>query len=317
MRAPVIIIGIGGIGSDICVKVENMLPKDAPDQNVFRFVVMDTDVNTLREVRKKGFGGTIIRLSDNMTVAKCTGALEENSLSWYQENGIFANKPMTEGAGQYRAISRLAFEYAVYEEKINELERVIRQLNELSIEDSEQQIRFYVINSLAGGTGSGIALPLVLYLNHFFMEEFGEANFTCKGFFLLSSSIKQLGGARLEQDSVDANAYAAVKELSAYMRVADSREDRYRNLNEGVEKNANMTDAMGYGKAYDYCFLFGMLNQKGRGVHSFEDLKNLVANAVYVQACSPLHDKNSSMEDNTIKHMMQLAQKRGENFYFI
>lgn len=314
MRAPVIIIGIGGIGSDICVKVENMLPKDAPDQNVFRFVVMDTDVNTLREVRKKGFGGTIIRLSDNMTVAKCTGALEENSLSWYQENGIFANKPMTEGAGQYRAISRLAFEYAVYEEKINELERVIRQLNELSIEDSEQQIRFYVINSLAGGTGSGIALPLVLYLNHFFMEEFGEANFTCKGFFLLSSSIKQLGGARLEQDSVDANAYAAVKELSAYMRVADSREDRYRNLNEGVEKNANMTDAMGYGKAYDYCFLFGMLNQKGRGVHSFEDLKNLVANAVYVQACSPLHDKNSSMEDNTIKHMMQLAQKRGENF---
>lgn len=314
MRAPVVIIGIGGIGSDICVKVESMLPKDAPDRNAFRFVVMDTDVNTLREVRKKGFGGTIIRLSDNMTVAKCTGALEEKSLSWYQENGMFANKPMTEGAGQYRAISRLAFEYAVYEEKINELERVIRQLNELSIDDSEQQIRFYIINSLAGGTGSGIALPLVLYLNRFFMEEFGEANFTCKGFFLLSSSIKQLGGARLEQDSVDANAYAAVKELSAYMRVADSREERYRSLNEGVEKNADMTDAMGYGKAYDYCFLFGMLNQKGRGVHSFEDLKNLVANAVYVQACSPLHDKNSSMEDNTIKHMMQLAQKREENF---
>ena len=146
MRAPVVIIGIGGIGSDICVKVENMLPKDAPDRNAFRFVVMDTDVNTLREVRKHGFGGTIIRLSDNMTVAKCTGALEEKSLSWYQENGMFANKPMTEGAGQYRAISRLAFEYAVYEEKINELERVIRQLNELSIDDSEQQIRFYLIN---------------------------------------------------------------------------------------------------------------------------------------------------------------------------
>lgn len=314
MRAPAIIIGVGGIGSDICARVEHMLPHDAPDRDYFRFVIMDTDVNTLRDVRRKGFGGTVIRLSDNMTVNACLEMLKKRKLAdWYPENGIFANKAMTEGAGQYRAVSRLAFEYAVQEARLDELERLIQELNEISLDDSNQAVRFYIISSLAGGTGSGIALSVALYLNQLYMDEKKEALFSCKGFFLMSSTLRQFGGKRLEQESIDANAYAAVKELSAYMREADERGGRYKESDIGYAGDANIS-AIGGGKVYDYCYMFGMTNKSGRGMHSFEDLKDLVANAVYMQACSPMHDMNSSLEDNTIKHLMQLARKNQEPF---
>jgi len=291
-----------------------MLPKDAPDRSVFRFVIMDTDVNTIRAVKKNGFGGTAIRLSDNMTVNACLEVLKKGTLAdWYPENGIFANKAMTEGAGQYRSVSRLAFEYAVHETKLDELERMIKELNEISMSGSDQPIRFYIISSLAGGTGSGIALPVALYINRLYIEDRKQALFSCKGFFLLSSALRQLGSARLEQESIDANAYAAVKEISAYMQEADQKHGRYSRpeIDHGGEADLN---AINGGKIYEYCYMFGMTNKSGRTVHSFEDLKDLVANAVYMQACSPMHDMNSSLEDNTIKHLVQLAQKNQEGY---
>ena len=291
-----------------------MLPQDAPDRGVFRFVIMDTDVNTIRDIKRNGFGGTTIRLSDNMTVNACLEMLKKGTLAdWYPENGIFANKAMTEGAGQYRSVSRLAFEYAVHETKLDELERIIKELNEISMKDSDQPIRFYIISSLAGGTGSGIALPVALYINRLYIEDRKQALFSCKGFFLLSSALRQLGSARLEQESIDANAYAAVKEISAYMQEADQKYDRY--SKSGIDHCGEADlNAINGGKIYEYCYMFGMTNKSGRTVHSFEDLKDLVANAVYMQACSPMHDMNSSLEDNTNKHLVQLAKKNQEDF---
>ncbi len=313
MRAAAIIIGIGGIGSDICARVERMLPQGVSENRYFRFVIMDTDLNTIRSLQRSGFGGTAIKLSENMTVARCLEMLNERELAeWYPENGIFRNKAMTEGAGQYRSISRLAFEYARQKSKLDELNRIIHELNEINMEDDNQPIRFYIISSLAGGTGSGIALPVALYLNRLYMEEKKEALFNCKGFFILSSAMHELGGARLERESIDANAYAAIKELSAYMRKVD--EHRYFGLYErSLRKEEDITD-IGGGKIYEYCYMFGMTNRSGRTVHSFEDLKDLIANAVYMQACSPMHDMNSSLEDNTNKHLQQLARQNKETF---
>lgn len=312
MRAAAIIIGIGGIGSDICARVERMLPRNVSENKYFRFVIMDTDMNTIRRLQRNGFGGTIIKLSDNMTVAGCQEILKGGEVvdDWYPTIAIFANKAMTEGAGQYRAISRLAFEHARQESKLDELNRIIHELNEIDTKGDNQPIRFYIISSLAGGTGSGIALPLALYINRLYMEERKEAYFNCKGFFVLSSAMHELGGTRLERESIDANAYAAIKELSAYMRKADEN-CYYDDFEPSHEEGLGLTD-MDRGKIYDYCYIFGMTNGNGRTVHSFEDLKDLISNAVYMQACSPMHDVNSSLEDNTIKHLVQMARSNHE-----
>lgn len=313
MRAAAIIIGIGGIGSDICARVEQMLPKDTLDNRYLRFVIMDTDRNTIRRLQRRGFGGTAIKLSDNMTVARCHEMLREKGLAgWYPQNGIYDNKAMTEGAGQYRSISRLAFEYALQESKLDELNRIIHDLNEIDIDDDDQPVRFYVICSLAGGTGSGIALPLALYISRRYMQEKRESLFNCKGFFVMSSAMHELGGTRLEQESIDTNAYAAIKELCAYMREVDERK-AWDQIEPPLEKDPEIT-YLEEGKIYDYCYLFGMANGNGKTVHSFEDLKDMVAMAVYMQACSPMHDKNSSLEDNINRHLQRLMQQNHEKF---
>lgn len=315
MKAPSVIIGVGGIGSQICSKVEEQLYRMKEqkkggllEQENTRFVVIDTDVNSLRELYRHGFRGKRILLTDNMTVAKCRDLLDDPSIDeWYPENTIFSKKSMTEGAGQQRSISRLAFEYCIKDGRLNKLDNVIRELNELTMDDSSQQTRFYVISSLAGGTGSGVILPLAMYLNRFIQGEQGDDLAICKGFFIMSSAFYASCESELEKKSLDANAYAAIKELSAFMRSADdSTASRLSYSLSGYEDYV--------GSTYEYCYLFGMTNAKAKNIHSFEELKNVVADAVYMQACSPIHDRNSSREDNTIRQTTMLGQENQETW---
>lgn len=309
MRAPSVIIGVGGIGAEICARVEQMLPKDAPGREAFRFVMLDTDVNTLRNLHRKGFRGRQIQLTENMTVGNCCKSLGEVLKEWYPESEIFEGKSMTEGAGQQRSISRLALEYAVQNGKLAELYAEIESLREIRKDNSIQKIRFYIISSLAGGTGSGIILPLAMYLKRFVKKMEADDLSVCKGFFLLPSGLDEDSLSQHEQRSMKTNAYAAVKELSAFMASADGDRQRYymempltESLGDGVDRYKRAS--------YEYCFLFGKYNKEGK-MGTFEDLKDMVAKSVYMQACSPIHDRNSSREDNVIKHLISRMQKQG------
>lgn len=306
MKAPSVIIGVGGIGAEICANVA-MMPENAARKNI-RFVIMDTDVNSIRELHRKGFRGTEILLTDNITVGCCRDSMEGVE-DWYPSSDIFNDKPMTEGAGQQRAISRLALEYSVREGKLTPLFDVIQELNELTMDESDQQMRFYIVSSLAGGTGSGLILPLSLQLKKFVFEECGDNRCICKGFFVLSSALRRSVGTRLEQKSLDSNAYAAVKELYAFMRTADSEQKRYSQTSMSLTGE----DRQFQSSSYEYCYLFGIANERGKRMHSFEELKQLVAQAVNMQACSPIHDRNSSREDNTLKHVTYKMLEQGRD----
>lgn len=296
-----VVIGVGGIGAEICAQVSQMMPKNAPDKNHIEFVIMDTDANQIRELRRNGFRGEAIQLSDNMTVGKCIEILGEQIKEWYPISGVFDRKSMTEGAGQQRAISRLAWEFSLANGGTNKLISIIHRLQNVTIDDENPEILFYIISSLAGGTGSGIILPLASYLNQFVMEELGDHQSRCKGFFVLSSAFKERTdsdpGSRLEQVSLDSNAYAAVKELADAMRQDD-------------EKNTSSMTT--FRDSYEYCYLFGMANERGKRLRSLSELKRLIASAVYMQALSPIRDRNSSREDNKIRHGSITMLKEGE-----
>lgn len=84
------------------------------------------------------------------------------------------------------------------------------------------RLDFILLARWRAGTGSGVILPLAMYLNRFIQGEQGDNLAICKGFFILSSAFYPSCGSELEKKSLDANAYAAVKELSAFMRSADN-----------------------------------------------------------------------------------------------
>lgn len=308
MRDASVVIGLGGIGSEICAMAEALIPADAPDRDRVRFAAIDTDVNSLRDLKRRGFRGTTIQISGNISVGLCVENQREEIVGWYPDNPMLNKKPMTEGAGQMRAISRLALHTAVREGKLAPLYRLIDELRQISKQPSEQAIRIYIISSLSGGTGSGIFLPLAMYLERYVKGLFGDFDSICKGFFLLPSTMKELADTFLEKRSLDANSYAAIKELSAFLEQGDQQNEQPGFTLELAREGEVATSP--YSSAgYEYCYLFGKVNRKKLLKCSFAEIKTAVANAVYMQVCSPIRGRNNSREDNMPKFLMEQAQQ--------
>ena len=120
MIAPTIIIGLGGIGSDICCRVSRMVKADEQRKRI-RFVCIDTDINDLSRRRDEDPRILIIQTSAPYTVGDYLETNPRAKNEWFPNHNILMHKTPTEGAGQVRAISRLAFEEAVKEGRLGTL----------------------------------------------------------------------------------------------------------------------------------------------------------------------------------------------------
>ena len=118
VTAPVLFIGTGGIGSKIVRGVADRALHD--DNSNLRFVIMDTDVNDISKTDK---GANIIAIQTSST-ATIETYLKNDKVAknfWFPENRMLDSKPVSEGAGQVRAISRLALNACIKEGKIVKL----------------------------------------------------------------------------------------------------------------------------------------------------------------------------------------------------
>ena len=105
--------------------------------------------------------------------------------TWFPVNTILNSKTLTEGAGQVRAISRMAFETAVKAGKMENLHKAIEDLYRLEGDEYEQALRVIIVGSLAGGTGSGLILPVGLYIKNYLATHFRQSANITRGFFIL------------------------------------------------------------------------------------------------------------------------------------
>ena len=126
MIAPTLIIGLGGIGSEIVSMVEQKTYGLGLESPNVKYILIDTDEHALQERKRNGFKGLTIRISNNITVEQCLKMNSYAKEEWYPDNNIFMNKTLTDGAGQVRAISRLALEHAVSQEMLDPLFLCIR-----------------------------------------------------------------------------------------------------------------------------------------------------------------------------------------------
>ena len=309
--APTLIIGVGGIGAEITALLEQRCGSDAQGKNQ-KFLIIDTDINAIRERRSKGYQGEVLRMSENITVGKCLHQMPEVA-DWYPKMNFYNYKSMSEGAGQVRAISRLAFESALKQGKVEKvLNKIIEELHNLSGQEEEQQQRILIISTLAGGTGSGAILPLALYLRHYMKKNYPLSEVNIKGFFLMPDVLDSVVGGYRERLSIYANAYAAIKELTAFMRKADHLADNSGELymklpGEGLSQWEDQD-----GSSYNYCFLIGKRNESDWNLASFEEYKGLIADGIYMQAMSPVQDIINSREDNLMKSLLVQMMEQPE-----
>ena len=308
-----LIIGLGGTGCDIISRVNRLA---SPEQKDFiRFVFFDTDANELRARKEEFPSAFTVQTSRRMTVGQALRNDSESREYSFPINPQLLSKPLTEGAGQVRAISKLAFDACLREGRISELHSAIDELQKLNGDEMEQSMRVVIVSTLVGGTGSGILLPLSLYLRHY-LETNCQKKPIIRGICVLPDVFfHDSGKTEIEKNNLRANAYATLRELDAFMLRSDSEQDsdlrkrywmkmpRPGTADQYDEYNEN---------PMDFCFLFDGQNIDGDGLQTLEEYKQHAADCIYASSISKLNKRLNSSEDNTI---LQRCEESGRNRY--
>lgn len=312
MNAPTLIIGLGGKGSDIVLRVAEKVTREQRER--IRFAVFDTDVNELREIARRN---PFIHTIQTSTRASVGGYLERDTHArdtWFPVNSYLNSKMLTEGAGQVRAVSRLAFETAMRSGKLTPLHNAINELYELDAKNEPQALRVIIVSSLAGGTGSGLILPVAMYVRKYLKTHLQQSSNIIRGFFILPEVFFKVIKGQSEQNNLKSNAYATLKELDAFLMKSDGTlDERYADT---VRMELPLEGLEGYEEydesPYDFCFLFDGQNAEGGGLADFEEYLNHAADCIYAQSIGPMNKRSNSSEDNT---MREICRYRGRNRY--
>lgn len=319
MNAPILLVGLGGIGSEIVDTVYEKLDEKArKNVAVHGF---DTDINDI--AKRKNLKGHMTQTSAAISVWKCINHSPEFKASveaWFPAISLgekgeskIGKKALTEGAGQIRAISRLAYYYSLKKNGMEKLQADIGRLFEVTGEEGATTPRVIIVTSLAGGTGAGIFLQAALYIRNQLVEKYGQDAFIMRGMFLLPDILIE---SRITQEDetadLRANAYASVKELNAIVSSAT----RNTNTTIDMEVEPGQEKLAIEASPYDSCFLLDYANidkeHLGTGIPALIAYKKQAVNTLYLQIFSPIASNSRSAEDNLIRKNIN---SEGLNFY--
>lgn len=302
MNAPTLLVGLGGTGSEIVQKVFEMAtPRQR--ENI-GFVIFDTDVNELRVIEEKTPQIRTVQTSTRLTVGEYLDCDTYSRDTWFPVNRILNGKALTEGAGQVRAVSRLALNTAIQQGKMAPLNEAIEELYKLKGQKTVQAPRVILAGSLCGGTGSGLILPVAMYIRHFMSTKLQQGSAIIRGFFLLPEVFDGVIKTQSERNNLRSNAYAAVREIDAFMMKDDGSLHAKYDLHFMAPRAGSKEQDEYTGRPMDFCFLFDAQNLNGMKLNSFAEYKAHAANCIYGMAIAPTSKRSNSSEDNVIREIV-------------
>lgn len=316
--APTLLIGLGGIGCRVVDRVSARLPSDRRSRVLVHG--FDTNVNDLESLPHLGREG-ITQTSQRWTVRQYLNASDDSVREWFPDDSPeLSRKTLTEGAGQIRLVSRLAFRAAVEAGALNKLERQVNALFRADTQHLATSVRVMIVSSLAGGTGAGLFLQIAMFLRHLLEERLGQPSVLVRGAFVLPDT---LIGCRVldarEHENVRANAYACLKELDAIAFSARAGGGQG-GLTIELEFRPDQTGPQGDRDfsippllvPYDFSFLFDFENSDRSNLVAFDNYLEQVATTTFLQLFSPIAAGLFSEEDNKI---LELVRESGRNRY--
>ncbi len=305
--APTLFIGVGGTGCNIIQRVAEMCRPGETDN--ISFVCLDTNVNDLSSVLKSKVKIYHVQTSNTQTVGDYLAYDDDALKNWFPKNAVIYDKTVSEGAGQVRAISRLALNSTIKTGKIKPLYDAIDELFRKDGRELKQALRIVFVSTSSGGTGSGIVLPLAMFIRDHIMNKYPNTSLIVRSLILLPETLDSVIDSSVERDSQRRNAYATIKEINAFMMKGSGFLDvesdlkRYGNLH--IDFPIPGTDdkkSLGI-LPFDFCFLMDGQDAEDTTLVSLEQYKRQAAQALYEQNIGPMQKNAFSVEDNIIKEM--------------
>lgn len=311
MSSPTLLIGLGGTGSKIVAKVAQMIPADQK-QNI-SCVIFDTDANDIPLIKKADPTIKIVQTSARMTVGEYLSNDPHAKENWFPVNPPLNAKVLSEGAAQVRSISRLGFEAALQANKMGPLQDAIQDLYRVDQSRPDQALRLTIVSSLAGGTGSGLVVPVALYVRRYLQDNFHHNANISRGFFILPEVFYQ-SVPEDQHTNLQSNAYAAIRELDAFLMKGNKTLPEEYADSVKIELPVPGTDRyQNYDLApYDFCFLFDAQNANGEKLNDLEQYMDHAANILYAMSIGPVNKRSNSSEDNVLR---KIVKEKGRNRY--
>ncbi len=317
MEVPTLLVGLGGIGSHIVDEVYGMLPESKRGR--VAVMAFDTNINDIRKLKHIN-RSNIIQTSANYTVRQYINKADSTVKEWFPfESGEVMNKRLTEGAGQIRAVSRLAYRAAIESDKMVKLQSNLRRIFRNDDSGFTASPRIMIVSTLAGGTGAGLFQQVALYLKDVLADTFRVENVLVRGALLLPDVLVATGAIKTGRqiDNIRTNAYACIKELNAITKNAMGVDQQmaieleYRPDLQDIDGRVNHYLTSNH-LPYDFCFLYDDLNMNGRSLEYLGNYINQVIKTIYLDLFSPIADGTFSKQDNEI---INLIENNGLNRY--
>ena len=307
VAAPTLFVGVGGTGCKIIKKVADLCAPEEKEN--INFLCLDTNVNDLSDVANGKSRIYWIQTSNTQTVGSYLDYDEEARKKWFPKNAVMYDKTVSEGAGQVRAISRLALNSTIKTGKIRPLYDSIDDLFRKTGKDMKQAMRVVIASTASGGTGSGIILPLSMFIRDYVKEKYPNTSLIVRSLILLPETLDSVIDSQTERDSQARNAYATIKELNAFMMKGSGFIDLDEDLKQFSDLHVNVSIA-GSDKQktlallpMDFCFLMDGQDAEDSTMISISQYIEQAAQALYEQNIGPMQKKAFSVEDNIIKEM--------------
>lgn len=207
-KVPTLLVGLGGIGCSIADITSSMLGKE--EKEYVGVVGLDTNVEDLKKLSIKS-----IRTSDERLVKDYIIEHPEYK-EWFPVNKFTVNRGMLTGAGQIRAISRLAALASIEDGRFIPLDEEIKRILKHTGDKDNTAFNVFLVGSITGGTGAGLFLQIPFYIRNLLKKEYAIKNIRVRGMFMSADITKNVQPSRINRDAVMVNAYACMKELNKF-----------------------------------------------------------------------------------------------------
>lgn len=281
MNNPVLLIGIGQFGCTVAHALAGTVNRG---NNSVHILAIDTDERILETT----CGANVISMAHSCDISTILDSLDIDLLkSWFpcdRENDYveyFESLNMNEGANQWRMKALLSFYYYLSNEKKAEyfhsrIDDIIKSCEKIDTID------VYIIASLSGGTGSGLFIPIDLYIKRY-LKRLGGERVNSSAILALPEIAEDLLTAE-QKIKAHANAYASLCELNAMNKASNGEKldiqiklgdenDPYFGLLYDSENEAFTSID---GKPFEKVYLFN----RPYGVYSIQNHADLLADAI-------------------------------------
>jgi hypothetical protein len=299
-----VLIGLGGTGKRALLYAKKkLLEAFGEEPPLVKFLLIDTTAANNDHLLTADGKKARLQASEILHIeargASLLPKVHDEIREWFPPKAdLKAN--ILAGAGQIRALGRLALfaNASLVYENLRDLLALARDYKDerpsgerhYIYEPYTPHLTVAVVGSLAGGTGSGTFLDVAFLLRQLMKDE--DQLF---GYFLLPDIYTNRPGTQ----NVEANAYAALKELDHFMNFRENLSYTLGGRRIQVEK-----------KPFDMVFLVNRQNRAGKTFNEVDDLTELLGLGLFLQA-GPMGKEQADVFDN-IAH--QLNEQKGRYY---